>query len=124
MGKRVVIVDDAEFMRHVLKEILTENGFEVVGEAGGVEEAIETVRETKPDIVTMDIMLPDGDGIMALRQIKEEMPEVTVVMISALGQEDMVEEALGAGAYGFIVKPFKPSHVGDIMKRLNREEEA
>jgi len=111
MGKSVLIVDDTAFMRIMLKDIFTKNGFEVVGEAENGAEAIGKYKELKPDIVTMDITMPEMSGIEALQAIREFDSKAIVVMCSAMGQQAMVVEAIQNGAKDFIVKPFQPERV-------------
>ncbi len=115
--KRVLIADDAAFMRMAIKTMLDKNGFEVVGEAENGHIAVRKFKELKPDIVTMDITMPEMTGIEALKSIKEIDPEAKVIMISAMGQEVLVREAIALGAKSFIVKPFKEDHV---VKTLNK----
>jgi two-component system chemotaxis response regulator CheY len=118
MATRVLIVDDAVFMRNTLKEIFTAAGeFEVVGEASNGVEAIEKYRALKPEITTMDIVMPFKNGIEATREILNEDPQATVVICSALGQESLVTEAIEAGATDFIVKPFKTENVVQVVKK-------
>ena len=105
--KRVLIVDDASFMRMSIKNMLANYDFEIVGEAENGVMAIEKYKELQPDIVTMDITMPEMDGLEALREIKKIDPGASVVMVSALGQEARMKEAIIYGAKGFIVKPFK-----------------
>lgn len=118
MGLRILIVDDALFMRNMLKDIFTKAGFEVVGEAGNGVEGVELCRALKPDLVTMDIVMPLKSGIEALQDIAAENPKQKVVMCSALGQEALVLEAVQAGALDFIVKPFKEERVLDVVRRV------
>ncbi len=105
--KRVLIVDDAAFMRVTIKNMLTKNGFEVCGEGENGAQAIQKCMELEPDIVTLDITMPEVTGIEALAEIMKQRPQTVVVMVSALGQEGMVKEAVMLGAKGFVVKPFK-----------------
>ncbi len=105
--KKVLIVDDAAFMRVSIKNMLTKNGFEVIGEAENGKVAIQKYQELSPDIITMDITMPEMDGLASLKKILSLNPGANVVMISAMGQESMVREAVLSGAKGFIVKPFK-----------------
>ena len=105
--KRVLIVDDAAFMRMSIRKMLEENGFEIVGEAENGLMAIEKYQELQPEVVTMDITMPEMDGLEALRQIKKIDPAASIVMVSALGQEARMKEAIIYGAKGFIVKHFK-----------------
>ena len=105
--KKVLVVDDAAFMRITIKNMLSKNGFEIVGEAENGLQAIQKCSELKPDIITLDITMPEVSGIDALREIVKISPQTAVVMVSAMGQESMVKEAVVLGAKGFVVKPFK-----------------
>ena len=116
--KKVLIADDAAFMRMSIKTILTKNGFEVVGEAENGQVAVKKYKELKPDVVTMDITMPEMSGLEALKAIKEIDPQAKVIMISALGQEVMVREAIMYGAKSFIVKPLKEEHVINTLKKV------
>jgi two-component system chemotaxis response regulator CheY len=119
---RILIADDASFMRMMIREIVEEDGFEVAGEASDGIEAVEQYRILQPDLVTMDIVMPRRSGIDAVRGIIEIDPGACVVMCSALGQESLVREALAAGARDFIVKPFKPDAVlATLRKALEKE---
>ena len=118
MGVRVLVVDDALFMRNMLKDIFTKAGHEVVGEAANGEEAVSKYAELKPDLVTMDIVMPMKSGIEALQEIRSADPDACVVMCSALGQDALVVEAVQAGAKDFIVKPFKEERVLDVVRRV------
>jgi two-component system chemotaxis response regulator CheY len=111
MKARVLIADDASFMRQMIREIIEPEGYEVVGEASNGIEAVEQYIELRPDLVTMDIVMPKRSGIDAVKGIVAEDGQARVVMCSALGQETLVMEALQAGALDFIVKPFKPDNV-------------
>lgn len=117
MGKRILIVDDAAFMRMMIKDILTKNNFEVVGEAADGLQAVEKYEELKPDLVTMDITMPEMDGIAALKKIKESHPGATIIMCSAMGQQAMVIDAISAGAKDFIVKPFQADRVVEAIEK-------
>lgn len=108
---KVLVVDDAVFIRITLKQILERNGYEVVGEAGTGVDAVRKYNEIQPDLVTMDITMPEMDGISALKQIKQKNPSAKVIMISAMGQEKSVKEAILGGATGFILKPFNEEQV-------------
>jgi len=120
MSKRILVVDDAAFMRMMVKEILTKNGFEVVGEASDGVQAVEKFNEFRPDLVTLDITMPEMDGITALKEIKKIDPNAKVIMCSAMGQQAMVIDAIQAGAKDFIVKPFQADRVIEaISKALN-----
>ncbi|MBN9501982.1 MAG: two-component system response regulator [Armatimonadetes bacterium 55-13] len=118
MAKRILITDDALFMRVTLKNILTQNGYEVVGEATNGSESVELYKQLKPDLVTMDITMPEMDGIAALKQIKAHDPTANVVMCTAMGQKNMVVEAIQAGAKDFIVKPFQAERVLEAVSKL------
>lgn len=123
MAIKVLIVDDAMFMRNMIAEIFTgkkygNEDFEVVAEAENGLEAVERFREHKPDIVTMDIVMPEMTGIEALKEIIALDPSANVVMCSALGQDSLVMEALDSGAKDFIVKPFQPGKVLDVVIRI------
>lgn len=109
--KRVLVVDDAAFMRLTLKTMLERNGFEVIGEAANGKEAIEKFKILKPEIITMDITMPDMDGIQSLGEIIKFDPKANVIMLSAMGQEQRIREAITLGAKGFIVKPFKEENL-------------
>ena len=104
---KVLIVDDAAFMRMMIKDILEKGGFEIVGEANNGIKAVELFKKEKPDVVTMDITMPDMDGIEAVKAIKEFDPAAKIIMCSAMGQQTMVMDAIKAGAKDFIVKPFQ-----------------
>ncbi len=121
MGLKVLIVDDALFMRNMLREIFTKAGYEIVGEAGDGEEAVEKYQRLQPDLVTMDIVMPRKSGIEALQEIMAEHPGAQVVMCSALGQESLILEAVQAGAKDFIVKPFKEERVLEVVRRVAGE---
>ncbi|TJX66290.1 response regulator [Soehngenia saccharolytica] len=118
MAKRVLVVDDAIFMRMKLKDILEKNGFEVVAEAQNGLEAVEKYKAEKPDLVTMDITMPEMDGITALKEIKKIDPNAKVIMCSAMGQQSMVMEAIQSGAIDFIVKPFDVDRVSQSLSKF------
>jgi len=115
---KVLIVDDAAFMRISIKNMLTKNGYEVVGEAENGLIGVEMYKELQPDIVTMDITMPEMSGLDALKEITKIDPQAKVVMVSAMGQEAMVREAIVSGAKGFIVKPFKEDGIIAAIKKL------
>ncbi len=118
MAKKVLICDDAAFMRMMIKDILTKNGYEVAGEAENGQKAVEKYNETKPDLVLMDITMPEMDGIQALKAIKSADPSAMVIMCSAMGQQAMVIEAIQSGAKDFIVKPFQAERVLEAVKKV------
>ncbi|ANE41263.1 MULTISPECIES: chemotaxis protein CheY [Fervidobacterium] len=115
---RILVVDDAAFMRMMLKDILTKAGHEVVGEAANGVEAVEKYKELRPDVVTMDITMPEMNGIDAIKEIKKIDPNATVIVCSAMGQQAMVIEAIQAGAKDFIVKPFQPARVIEAVQKV------
>ncbi|MGD6877251.1 response regulator [Bacillus infantis] len=115
---RILIVDDAKFMRITLTNILKKAEHEIVGEAENGREAIDLFRELKPELVTMDITMPEMSGLEAMKEIKQEFPDAKVVMCSAMGQQKMVVEAIEAGAKDFIVKPFDEGRVLDAVNRV------
>lgn len=118
MGKNILICDDAAFMRMMIKDILSKNGYNVVGEAENGAIAVEKYTETNPDLVLMDITMPEMDGIQALKKIKEKDPGASVIMCSAMGQQAMVIESIQAGAKDFIVKPFQADRVLEAVKKV------
>jgi len=118
MPLRIMVVDDALFMRNMLKDIFTRAGYEIVAEAENGEAALALYRETRPDLVTMDIVMPKKSGLEALQEIMSSDPKACVVMVSALGQDSLVIEAVEAGARDFIVKPFKEAKVIEIVRRI------
>ena len=117
MARNVLICDDAAFMRMMIKDILTKNGYNVVGEAENGLKAVEKYNETKPDLVMMDITMPEMDGIQALKKIKEVDPAAVVIMCSAMGQQAMVIESIQSGAKDFIVKPFQADRVLEAVQK-------
>lgn len=117
MSQKILIVDDAAFMRMMIKEILTKNGFTVVGEAQDGAQAVEKYKELRPDLVTMDITMPEMDGIHALKEIRSFDPGAKIIMCSAMGQQAMVIDAIQAGAKDFIVKPFQADRVIEAIKK-------
>jgi len=118
----ILIVDDSKFMRKMLSDILTEAGHEVVGEAENAKEATELYKILKPDLVTVDIIMPEVEGIDAISSLKEMIhvnSQAKVVMVSAMGQEQVVEECMQAGAKDFIAKPFQASNVADVVRDVS-----
>jgi two-component system chemotaxis response regulator CheY len=118
MKKKVLIVDDATFIRFTLRQMLEKNGFEIVAEAENGAVAVQKYREYQPDIITMDITMPELDGVTALKQIKAIDPKARIVMVSAMGQEAIVKEAIINGANYFIVKPFKEEQVLETLTKV------
>ena len=117
MAKNILICDDAAFMRMMIKDILTKNGYNVAGEAENGAKAVEKYAELKPDLVLMDITMPEMDGISAVKEIKKVDPNAKIVMCSAMGQQAMVIEAIQAGARDFIVKPFQADRVLEAVRK-------
>jgi two-component system chemotaxis response regulator CheY len=109
--KRILIVDDSFYMRTMLKNMLTDAGYEVVGEAPNGQTALQMAKETNPDLVTLDVILPDNTGLDVLKGIKQDNPDMKVVIVSAVGQEVIVNEAIENGALAYIVKPFSEDKV-------------
>ncbi|WP_050614893.1 response regulator [Bacillus testis] len=115
---RILIVDDAKFMRMTLSNILMKAQHEIVGEAENGKQAVELYRECLPDLVTMDITMPEMSGLEAVKEIKREFPHAKIIMCSAMGQQKMVVEAIEAGAKDFIVKPFDEVRVSEAINRI------
>ncbi len=118
MLRTVLICDDAVFMRTMLSDILTQAGFAIIGQAQSGQEAVDKFRELQPDLVTMDIVMPDMGGIEAVRRIIGDFPDAKILMCSAMGQQSLVVEAIQAGARDFVVKPFQPSRVLEAVQRV------
>ncbi len=118
MKPRVLVVDDAIFMRKMIADILEGHGMEIVGEADTGAVAVEKYSELNPDLVTMDIIMPEMNGIDAVKNIIASDPQAKIVMCSALGQQALVQDALGAGAKDFLIKPFNPSRVIEVMTKI------
>ena len=118
MNHTVLVCDDAIFMRTMISDILSQAGCEVVGEAESGIQAVAKYRELKPDLVTMDIVMPDMVGIEAVREICKTDPDAKILMCSAMGQQALVVEAIQAGAKDFVVKPFQPSRVLEAVQRV------
>lgn len=117
MAQTVLIVDDAAFMRMMIKDILEKNGYEVIAEAENGNLAVEKYKEFTPDLVTMDITMPEKDGVTALKEIQALDPNATIIMCSAMGQQAMVIDAIQAGAKDFIVKPFQAERVIEAVSK-------
>ncbi|MCL6443905.1 MAG: response regulator [Alicyclobacillus sp.] len=115
---RIMIVDDAAFMRMMLKNILIEDGHDIVAEASDGKAAVELYKELRPDVVIMDITMPEMDGIQAVKAIRTIHPDANIIMCSAMGQQQMVISAIQNGAKGFIVKPFQKERVQQEVRRL------
>lgn len=118
MAKNILVCDDAAFMRMMIKDILSKNGYNVVGEAENGAIAVEKFNELNPDLVLMDITMPEMDGLQALKKIREKDTDAAVIMCSAMGQQAMVIEAIQSGAKDFIVKPFQADRVLESIKKV------
>ena len=118
MSKRVLIVDDAVVMRKMIKGILSKNGYEVVGEAQNGVEAVEKYKQLQPDLVTMDMVMPEMDGITAVKQIVANDPNAKIIMCTSMGQQALVVEAIQAGAKSFITKPFQPPKILETIQKV------
>ena len=124
MNKRILIVDDSFYMRTMLKNMLTDAGYEVVGEAANGQQALEMAASTAPDLITLDVILPDNTGLDVLRGLRQHAPNAKVVMCSAVGQEVIVNEAIENGALAYIVKPFSEERVLEIVGSALRGDAA
>lgn len=118
MSKRILIVDDASFMRMMIKGFLTKHGYTIADEASNGAEAVEKYKQVSPDLVTMDITMPEMDGIEAVKAIRQMDPNAKIIMCSAMGQQNMVVQAIQAGARDFIVKPFQEDRVIEAIKKV------
>ena len=116
MKRRVLIVDDSTLMRRLVQETLRFDGWEIAGEASTGEEAVEKYQQLRPDAVTLDVLLPDGEGLSTLRRILSIDPSAKVVVVSALNKTKLISEAIRAGADDFIVKPFMPQQLQDTLR--------
>ena len=114
----IVVVDDSFYMRTMLKHILTDAGHQVVGEAANAESAVQVIRELKPDLVTLDVILPDSTGLDILKELRNDMLETKYIMVSAVGQNVIVDEALMLGAMDYIVKPFSEEKVVSTIEKV------
>ncbi len=118
MSKKVLIVDDAVVMRMMIKGILSKHGYEVVGEAQNGVEAVDKYKQLQPDLVTMDMVMPEMDGITAVRQIMAMDPNAKIIMCTSMGQQALVVEAIQAGAKSFITKPFQPPKILETISKV------
>lgn len=118
LGKTVLITDDTAFMRMTLKNILEKNGYEIVGEAEDGKQAIDMYDQHKPELVTMDITMPNVDGLTAIKEIMNKDPEAKIIVVSAMGQKSLVIDALNAGAKDFVVKPFQPDRIEEALQKV------
>lgn len=122
MSKRVLIVDDAIIMRMRIKEIARDSGWEIAGEAANGEEGLARYRELRPDLMTLDIVMPKMDGVEVLRQVREEDPQAKIVMVSAVDQKGKLTECIRLGAIDFIVKPFDKTRLKSFFAKYGRDE--
>ncbi|BAS28785.1 response regulator [Limnochorda pilosa] len=122
MAYRVLVADDTAFMRLTLRNVLERHGYQVVGEAGNGREAVEQYQSLRPDLVTMDITMPEMDGLTAIREIMKIDPNARIIVCSAMGQKPMVIEALTAGAKDYLVKPFQPERVVEAVEKLHAHQ--
>ena len=118
MAKKVLIVDDASYMREMIKDILSKAGYEIVGEVEDAKDAAGKYAALKPDIITMDIVMKEATGIDGVKAIIKLNPSANILMVSAMGQQSMVVEAIQAGAKGFVIKPFKPEVLLEEVNRI------
>lgn len=121
LSKKVLIVDDALFMRTMLRDIFASTDWQIVAEAENGKQAIEEYKIHRPDLVTMDIVMPEMGGIDALKQILSDDPDASIVVCSALGQKNLILDAVNAGAKDFIVKPFQRTQVLEVVERVTAE---
>ena len=121
MKKRILIVDDSFYMRTMLKNMLTDAGYEVVGEAPNGQTALQLAKETKPDLITLDLILPDNTGLDVLKGIKKDQPAMKIIIVSAVGQEVIVNEAVESGALSYIVKPFSEEKVLETVSKVLKD---
>ena len=122
MNNRILIVDDSFYMRTMLKNMLTDAGYDVIGEAPNGQTALQMAKEHVPDLVTLDVILPDNTGLDVLKGIKKDNPEIKVVIVSAVGQEVIVNEAMENGALDYIVKPFSEEKVLEVVNKVLSQE--
>jgi two-component system chemotaxis response regulator CheY len=118
MKRKIVVVDDSYYMRTMLKNLLSDAGHEILGEAANGEEAINMIRTLKPELVTLDVILPDTTGLEVLKTLKAEVPNIKVILVSAVGQEMVVNEAIQNGASAYIVKPFNEDKVLEVVENV------
>lgn len=116
--RKILVVDDSYYMRTMLKNLLSDAGHEIIGEAANGEEALKLARTLGPDMVTLDVILPDTTGLEVLKEIKKDMPQLKVVIVSAVGQELVVNEAIQNGAIAYIVKPFNEDKVLEVVDNV------
>lgn len=118
MKAKILVADDSAYMRSILKDLLLRSGYEVAGEAENGKEAVRLYEKLAPDLVLMDILMPEMSGIQALKEIKEKYPDSRIVMLGALGQQNLVVEAMQAGASEFFVKPVQAEKVAEVIEKV------
>jgi two-component system, chemotaxis family, chemotaxis protein CheY len=118
LSKTVLIVDDAVVMRMMIKGILSKNGFEIVGEAQNGAEAVDKYKTLRPDLVTMDMVMPEMDGITAVKEIIASDPDAKIIMCTSMGQQTLLDEAIEAGAKSYITKPFQPPRILEAISKV------
>lgn len=118
MKRRILVVDDSYYMRTMLKNLLSDAGHDIVGEAANGEDALKLAKSLVPDMVTLDVILPDTTGLEVLKEIKKDQPNLKVVIVSAVGQEMVVNEAIQNGAIAYIVKPFNEEKVVEVVENV------
>ncbi len=117
MGKRILVVDDANFMRMIVKDTLIPNGFEICGEASNGNEAVQQYEKLRPDLVTMDITMKEKDGLEAAKEILAKDPQARIVMVTALGQDKMLMDCMSLGVKDFVMKPFEPQRILSAVQK-------
>lgn len=118
MSKKILVVDDSYYMRTILKNMITDAGYEVVDEAANGQDAINLADKEKPDLITLDLILPDNSGLDVLKKLRSSYPNIQVIVVSAVGQENIVQQALEVGAEAYIVKPFEEPKVVSTIKEV------
>lgn len=118
MKRKIVVVDDSYYMRTMLRNLLADAGHDVIGEAATGEEAVTMIKSLKPDLVTLDVILPDTTGLEVLKTLQQDVPSIKVILVSAVGQEMVVNEAIQNGASAYIVKPFNEDKVLEVVENI------
>lgn len=123
MGNRILVVDDSYYMRTILKNMIMDAGYTIVDEAANGQDAISMAIKEQPDLITLDLILPDNSGLDVLKKIKEDNPDIHVIVVSAVGQENIVQQAMEIGAAAYIVKPFEEQKVVNTIKEVLEVQE-
>lgn len=118
MAEKILVVDDSYYMRTILKNMIIDAGYEVVDEAANGQDAISIAGKEKPDLITLDLILPDNSGLDVLKKIKGDNPDIHIIVVSAVGQENIVQQALESGAAAYIVKPFEEKRVVETIREV------